>query len=125
MTDATDDLDLAPYKVGGVIDRTDYFWTTRDGKRLNVMDMETSHIKNCIRMLERTIDSYPGEQVYMGDSYNAEQAVESENRLNEDKLERLQYSVRRLEAELMRRGEVSDLLLKAQKPIDGDMEAQK
>ena len=28
-------------------------WKTRDGRILNINDMETSHIKNCMKMLER------------------------------------------------------------------------
>lgn len=28
-------------------------WITKDGRYLHVSEMETSHIKNCIRMLER------------------------------------------------------------------------
>lgn len=29
------------------------FWTTREGEVLFIDDMKTSHIENCIRMLER------------------------------------------------------------------------
>ena len=28
-------------------------WITKDGRYLHVSEMETSHIRNCIRMLER------------------------------------------------------------------------
>ena len=28
-------------------------WVAKEGKELNIQDMETSHIQNCIRMLKR------------------------------------------------------------------------
>lgn len=31
------------------------YWTIKDGKRLNIREMETSHIKNTINMLKRSI----------------------------------------------------------------------
>lgn len=31
------------------------YWTTKDGKRLSIREMETSHIKNTINMLKRNI----------------------------------------------------------------------
>lgn len=31
-------------------------WTTKDGQKLLVEDMDTSHIANCIRMLQKQID---------------------------------------------------------------------
>lgn len=32
-------------------------WVTKDGQHLKIRDMETSHIKNCIRFLERYHDA--------------------------------------------------------------------
>lgn len=29
------------------------YWTTKNGKQIRVSEMTTSHIKNCLRMLER------------------------------------------------------------------------
>lgn len=29
------------------------YWTTRDGRKLVIEDMETTHIYNCIRMMDR------------------------------------------------------------------------
>lgn len=109
MSDATDDLEMQPYRVGGVIDRTDYFWTTRDGKRLNIRDMQTSHIRNCIRMLERQLSQRPAYMPYMGDSDYADDWVESEERHNEQLAEDIQESMQHFERELRRRGEVTDL----------------
>ena len=31
------------------------YWTTREGKKLKISEMETSHINNCIELLERKI----------------------------------------------------------------------
>lgn len=28
-------------------------WTTKDGRKLNISEMKTSHILNCIRMMDR------------------------------------------------------------------------
>lgn len=36
----------------------DGIWQQKDGKQIQVMDMETSHIRNCIRMLERQVQKY-------------------------------------------------------------------
>ena len=30
-------------------------WTMRDGAKIKLVDMEISHIENCIKMLEKTI----------------------------------------------------------------------
>ena len=29
------------------------YWTTREGKKLKISEMETSHIFNCIRLMDR------------------------------------------------------------------------
>ena len=33
-------------------------WKTKDGAVLNISDMETSHIQNCINMLDRSLNEY-------------------------------------------------------------------
>jgi len=34
------------------------YWTTREGTKLKISEMETDHIKNCMKMLERNLDKY-------------------------------------------------------------------
>lgn len=36
----------------------DGIWTKKDGTEIRVKDMESSHIENCIRMLQRQIKEY-------------------------------------------------------------------
>lgn len=36
----------------------DGIWQQKDGKEIRVKDMESSHIENCIRMLQRQIKEY-------------------------------------------------------------------
>lgn len=38
-------------------------WTQKDGTRIAVEDMETSHIQNCIRMLTRQIERYGSDDI--------------------------------------------------------------
>lgn len=40
-------------------------WTTIDGKKLKIYEMETSHINNCIRMLEKQVE----ELIDMGEDF--------------------------------------------------------
>ena len=42
----------------GIKTPDDFVWTTKDGKRLKLRDMETSHIENCIKMLERSLSDW-------------------------------------------------------------------
>jgi hypothetical protein len=52
-------------------------WTTKNGTKIKIKNMETSHIKNCIRMLER----YHGYEEYLGwtaiDGLRGEMAIEA------------------------------------------------
>lgn len=48
-------------------------WTTQDGKQIPYSQLTDSHLANILRMMKRFIDSYPGEQFYMGDSDMAEE----------------------------------------------------
>ena len=57
-------------------------WKTKSGELIDIRSMSDSHLQNAIGMLERVIASYPGVQVYVGDSEFAESAVEQENRDN-------------------------------------------
>jgi hypothetical protein len=74
-----------------------------EGKTIAVEDMAISHIKNCIKMFEKMLKEDPGDQVYMGDSDFAADAVESENRINEETRENIHRWIDRLEDELKHR----------------------
>ena len=75
-------------------------WKTQDGDILAINEMETSHIKNCIKMLERHLTSKPDEAIYTGDNFNAEQAVESENRHNDQLAENIRDQIKEFTNEL-------------------------
>jgi len=40
------------------------YWTTNNGEKLRVTDMQSSHIQNCIKMLQRTIATRPNEYAW-------------------------------------------------------------
>lgn len=79
------------------------YWTMRTGERIKLTDMDDRHLENTIRMVGRQIDSYPGDQAYMGDSDFAEEAVESENRINRERLDGLMNAYSSLKREQVRR----------------------
>ena len=78
-------------------------WHMKNGRSIAVEDMEISHIKNCLKMLNKRLEEDPGDQVYMGDSELAEEAVESENRLNQETRENIHRWIDHFEDELKRR----------------------
>ena len=66
-TDGTWNLGMEPLEP--VYDRK--YWTTRDGKRLKIELMETSHIKNTINLLKRNISKLDKDELeYYEDYYN-------------------------------------------------------
>lgn len=83
-------------------------WKTKSGEVIDIKDMTYSHLKNAIAMLERDTAEmrreYP--QVYTGDSYYAEQAVNCENRQTEDELERRYAAIEKMKKELQSRTKV-------------------
>jgi len=81
------------------------YWITQTGEKLKVREMETSHIENCIKMLKRALDTQPEPAVYMGDSDYASDAVDQENRHNENLAEELKSNIDSFKRELKRRKE--------------------
>ena len=39
------------------MDKTPVFWTTKDGRKMNVDDMDDNHVRNAFKMLLRKIDA--------------------------------------------------------------------
>ena len=75
-------------------------WQTQSGEILEIKDMETSHIQNCIRMLERLLATKPPETAYMGTSEYAQDACDQEDRINRQKAEQVEEMIRSFRAEL-------------------------
>jgi hypothetical protein len=75
-------------------------WTTKDGTKIKLSEMETSHLVNSIKLLERSVARVPDYMVYTGNGEMAEQAVESENRHNEAIAEEMQDMIKLLIDEL-------------------------
>ena len=42
-------------------------WTTKTGVKVNICDMETIHIENCIAMLERTMPDHEEDETICAD----------------------------------------------------------
>jgi len=45
-------------------------WTTKEGKEIKIKDMETSHLINCIKMLERRAEK--GEEIVVSYGYDGD-----------------------------------------------------
>jgi len=110
MTDSTDDAEDAAAKYEVAIEKARTTWTGKDGTKYTITEMTTSHIKNCIAMLERyhlneeigllcAIDSVNGEQA----GYHLEDAYESLIEEGHDDI--AQVYIDTFNAELERRGE--------------------
>jgi len=77
-------------------------WKTQQGKIINIKEMTDSHLNNCIKLTEKRISEYLGESYYMGNSSEAEDAVEQENRYNKILLEDLNKTLKKLKIEQKR-----------------------
>ena len=89
-------------------DRYDNLWKPKNGKAIKIKKMDDDYIKNCIKVLDKIMSAYPGEQIYYGDSDYAEMAVEGENARNEALLEQLERKKFVLKSELERRIKLND-----------------
>lgn len=92
-------------------------WTTKDGTKMLLSEMTESHIRNCIAMLRRELTKKPDTSVYVGDSEYAEQAVESENRINNEIAEQLVESINELNRELARRNPLTPVIQPEELPL--------
>lgn len=86
------------------------YWTTKDGTKLNIKDMETSHIRNCIKMLNK-LESFKAISCYEASAFSngeiASEILEQEgNRLLEEGDDDIQDQIYVFEAELRQRGEI-------------------
>jgi hypothetical protein len=78
-------------------------WITKEGKKIKVSDMSDSHLINTIDMVKRKLAEDPRVYSYIGDSMPAEQAVESENRINDGIRENLNKALGELNKERQKR----------------------
>ena len=74
-------------------------WGTRDGRTLNHFDMDTNHIKNCINMLKKSLNTRPI-MTYAGEIVVAESWVDQENKYNEDMASSIEKIIGIFEGEL-------------------------
>ena len=92
------------------LDEPDYDWVTADGQKLKYSEMETSHIKNCIKMLERQLEARPPEaNADNSDSDGAYWAKVSEDRHNEELANSIEKTISELNRELSNRKKVEKL----------------
>ncbi len=70
---------------------------------MKVTQMTKEHLRNRINFFERKLKERPEEQYYMGDSDYAEQAVEQENRLNEELAEKITAHIKYMKSVLLLR----------------------
>lgn len=75
-------------------------WKTKDGQILDVKDMTTDHIKNCIKMLETKLDEDPGFYADMNDSDGAYACASCEDRINSEIRDYLNTGISGLKREL-------------------------
>lgn len=77
-------------------------WTTKEGEVLNVSEMSSSHIQNCVNMLERQlVDPYDvhGYDPQMGYSGYMDGLIEESNEMKREKIKFLREELdsRRIE----------------------------
>ena len=85
-------------------------WTTNSGKTMNIVEMETSHILNCIAMLKRKIKDYPGSSYYLGLSDMGDDLARRTDEVNEDIANKImeQIGIFEREIELREMGKPKD-----------------
>lgn len=81
-------------------------WVSQDGRTHLIADMPTKYIWNCLGKLQRQLETKPERAVYTGTAEFAEEAVELENRMNDELEQRIRDKINQFEAELRKRGEL-------------------
>lgn len=114
MSDTTDDMEAQAGVYEAQMESWEHdmeepVWRTKAGVLMDIEDMETSHIQNCIRMLERKVASRPDPYAWgepEGDA--AQDAFNSEIRHNDYLEELFLGKIKQFKRELKIRGVVYD-----------------
>ena len=72
------------------------YWTTKEGVKIKLTELSDSHLDNCIKMMKRDMKNRPPYAIYNGQGEAAEDAVEQENRVNEEIFASKFYAMRAL-----------------------------
>ena len=75
---------------------------------MKITKMTEQHLINSIKFFKRKLANMPVEAIYIGDSYYAEDAVNSENAHNEALAEDIKEHISEMKEELKKRGVVFD-----------------
>jgi len=81
-------------------------WKTKDGQIIDVKDMSTKHIKNCLKMLEDKLDEDPGFFADMTDSDGAYACASCEDRMNNEIRDYLNAGINGFKQELKIRNQL-------------------
>ncbi len=84
-------------------------WTMKNGEKIRIKDMETSHIKNCLRLLKRQTETRIGMMYDISIGIHGEEAsfcIDRDIAIAEDEgFPELEEWAVEFQAELVRRGE--------------------
>jgi hypothetical protein len=81
-------------------------WVSSDGKTKLISNMASRYIWNCLGKLKEQLANKPTPEVYMGESEDATELVEWENKQNDELEKKILNKIGQFEAELRKRGEL-------------------